>query len=75
MKDVFNGFISRLDTVKESVRCEIVLGKYFKLKCQEKKKNKIKSKAEQELWDNFQSCNIQAIGMLEGREKEEKKNI
>ena len=67
--NVFDGFISRPDTVEDSVRFKIVQEKYFKLKCQEQKEEKYQTE-HLRMWDNFQSCNTHITGILEGVERE-----
>ena len=71
IENVFDGFISRPDTVEDSVRFKIVQEKYFKLKCQEQKEKKYQTEHPR-TWDNFQSCNIHVIGILEGEEREKR---
>lgn len=71
MKIVFDGFISRIDTVWERI-CEAWDSSrdMFQTKLPGEKEKKSTKQNIHELWDNFQSCKIYVIGILEGEKRE-----
>lgn len=68
MNNAFDNFISRLDMSDERIsELEDNQQKFPQLKCKEEKKNRKQNM--QELQDNYNKCNILAIGILEGDRK------